>query len=429
MVVLLGGALVGNVGLWMYTTTLSWLTIRLTDGSAAALGLTSFATLVPFAVLTTAGGRLADRSDPRRVVLIANLGMTIALGVLGGLALIGSLTYPLLLASSVLISSALALSVPAGYTLLHGLAHATELRRAVAINLAQANLARIVGPILAGYGIAGQGEATVLLAAAATMSVFTVSVAVIESPRTTARLADLAQLRTSMWRIVLAGRDHRLLLITTLCLAVFVVPSTALVPFVSERSLGVGAVGFGILSAALGAGSMLGSLAGASRRSGIGAVVVASLVAAGGMAVFGFSTDFRIAAIALAVSGAGVYLATVSTQFLIQATTSVDQMGRMVALFQLAATGPLAICMLAVGALAGAFGASLVIGAGSLAMAVCIAISVVQLRHYRARRRRGASVGARTAGPTASQPNDATCLDVHQDSVGAVEFHEPRGQT
>src|SRR5208337_5638020 len=63
------GMFLSNVGTWMQGVALSWLVYRLT-GSAAALGLISFASNIPLLLLTFVGGMAADRFDKRKILYI-----------------------------------------------------------------------------------------------------------------------------------------------------------------------------------------------------------------------------------------------------------------------------------------------------------------------------------------------------------------------
>ncbi len=137
---------------------MGWLVLRLTD-SPASLGLTSFASWSPTLFLSLYAGVLADRID-RRVLLMTTQIVIVALAALLALLVtVGQIQFWHVVAIALLTGSAQALSMPAFQALVPTLVDREAMGNAIALNSAQFNLSRIVGPALAGMQVATGGVA------------------------------------------------------------------------------------------------------------------------------------------------------------------------------------------------------------------------------------------------------------------------------
>ncbi|HJU86281.1 MAG TPA: MFS transporter [Gemmatimonadota bacterium] len=152
------GAFVSNIGAWMQNVAQGWLVLELTD-SAFMLGLVGFAGSLPWLVLLLVGGVYADRLDRRRLLIRANLAMMACAAVLTALTWTGAVRIWHVFALSLASGSAIALAAPAFQAFLHDLVGRRDLQNAIALNSAQFNLSRVVGPSLAGLTLGAIGLA------------------------------------------------------------------------------------------------------------------------------------------------------------------------------------------------------------------------------------------------------------------------------
>ncbi len=152
------GALTSSIGTWMQKVAQAWLIVTLTgDSSAFYLGLDSFAGEAPILLFTLVGGVVADRRDRRHMMLTSQvIQMAVAL-LLAGLIFTEAIRVWMVLALSFVAGCAQAFGGPAYQSLIPTLVGKDHLPNAVALNSIQFNLARVIGPIVAGVALASFG--------------------------------------------------------------------------------------------------------------------------------------------------------------------------------------------------------------------------------------------------------------------------------
>ena len=130
------------------------LVYRLT-GSAAALGIVSFVGLIPVIPLSFWAGSLADRYPKQKVVLFAQMGMMIQAIALALLTFLGMVEIWHVYLLSFLFGALTAIDLPARQAFTVDLVEGKEdLTNAIGLNSAMFNLARALGPALAGMVVA-----------------------------------------------------------------------------------------------------------------------------------------------------------------------------------------------------------------------------------------------------------------------------------
>ncbi|HUE39587.1 MAG TPA: MFS transporter, partial [Candidatus Binatia bacterium] len=144
------GSFVSNVGTWMQTVALGWLIYEMT-GSASWLGTVSFAANAPMLVLGLVGGAVADRYDRRRLLVSTQGAAGIAALVLAVLTARGSLQIWQVMAIALASGIALSFYTPVAQAIIPAMVPSEALLDAVSLNSVQFNLARIAGPVAAGF--------------------------------------------------------------------------------------------------------------------------------------------------------------------------------------------------------------------------------------------------------------------------------------
>jgi MFS family permease len=151
-----GPYFVGNAasasGTWFQNLAAALLIYRQTH-SPLLLGVLSFSNFVPVLVLAPWGGSIADRFDRRRVILIAQLASTAISAVLAVLAWSGRASVAVVIVCALCLGIASAFSAPSSQALVGELVPKADLGSAVALNSMTYNLARAVGPALAGFSV------------------------------------------------------------------------------------------------------------------------------------------------------------------------------------------------------------------------------------------------------------------------------------
>jgi len=253
--------LVSNIGGYMQTVGAQWLLVNQAH-AAILVALVTTADTLPDTVFGLVGGVLADIFDRRRLLIAVQLGMAAVAVALAVLTFAGAMPPALLLIFTFVLGFASVLSNPAYQSLVPELAPAHQERAAAELGTISLNLARVVGPALAGLLIAVQGVGFVFALNALTFVFFGLVVAVWRPKNSlTPELPEhfVSALRAG-GRYVLNSRLVRRILLRTV---VFVLPVSvlwALLPLVATQHLGLGAAGYGLLLGAVGIGAVLGAL-------------------------------------------------------------------------------------------------------------------------------------------------------------------------
>src|ERR1043165_1758636 len=153
------GAVLSNIGTWMQTVAQSLLVFQLTQ-SGTWLGADSFMATVPGLLLTLVGGVIADMVDRKRLLIFTQAGAGLSALVLSALVWTGAVRVWMILALSFVTGCCWAISGPSSQAITVDLVEREDLANAIALNSSQFQLARVVGPTLAGVtmqllGLAG----------------------------------------------------------------------------------------------------------------------------------------------------------------------------------------------------------------------------------------------------------------------------------
>ncbi len=153
------GNFLSNIGTWMQNVAQGWLVLTLTSNSAFWLGVVGFAGSIPFLCFSLFGGVVADRVDKRKLLLFTQSAMMILAFLLAALAYFNVITVWEVALIAFLNGTAMSLKraqLPgAGAQLVQR----EDLTNAIALNAAQYNMSRILGPTLGGYAMALLGVA------------------------------------------------------------------------------------------------------------------------------------------------------------------------------------------------------------------------------------------------------------------------------
>ncbi len=152
------GAGTSSIGTWMQEVALNWLIVTITGASSAFfLGLQTFLGQAPILLLTLVGGVVADRRDRRHVLIVSQCIQMTAAFILAALVYVDAVRIWHVLALAVVTGTAQAFGGPAHQSLLPSLVEKQHMPNAIALNSIQFNLARIIGPLLAGATLAAWG--------------------------------------------------------------------------------------------------------------------------------------------------------------------------------------------------------------------------------------------------------------------------------
>jgi MFS family permease len=258
------GQLVSLVGTWMQTTAQAWLVLQIT-GSPLALGTVTTLQFLPITIFALFGGAFADRLPKRRVLMITQtLAMMQAL-VLGLLVATDQVQLWHVYVLAACLGTVNAFDGPVRQSFGVELVGREHLVNAVALNSSIFNMARIMGPAVAGVAIATTGIATAFLVNAASFVGVLAAYAIMRpaefhsAPKRPAAGNVLAQVKEG---IVYSWRTPQILFLFTLLafIGTFGYNFTVLIPLVARFVLDVGPNQFGLLTSAMGLGSLIAAL-------------------------------------------------------------------------------------------------------------------------------------------------------------------------
>jgi MFS family permease len=319
--------------------------VLLIGGSAATLGLIGFLSTIPNLVFALPAGALADRYDRRNLLLAfqgASMAVPLSLAVLWAADM---LTVPLMGALAFAGGVLGTLSFPAFQGMLASTVGKEHLESAVAINSLSLQVARFVGPAIAGVLLAAAGPFWIFVANAVGFPA--VLAALLLLPRSPRLAADSAgKLGGAMadgLRYVFGRRSMASLMVMTILAGVFATPAVAfMLPGIVRFQLDGGGGTLGALTASMGLGSVLGSVAllALARRPNKGEPVLAGFfLTALALAAIGASTSIPLS-LGLGVVGGlcGVVFVGLST-VVVQAMSSDEMRSRAMAIWAAAFVG------------------------------------------------------------------------------------------
>ena len=377
------GQVVSLSGTWGQRVAQDWLVLELSDDSGVALGVTTALQFLPVLLLGLYGGVLADRYDKRKLLIGAQVAMGVLALLLAALDLTGAVQLWHVFALAFVLGIASAIDTPVRQAFVSEMVGPDDLPNAVSLNSATFNTARIVGPAVAGVAIAAAGTGWVFLVNGLS---YLAVLAGLRAMRTcelhpTARLIrGRGQLREG---VAYVRRRPDLLVPMVLVFVVgtfglnFQITLALVVKGVFERE----ASAYGLLSAMLAVGSLLGALLSARRPGPPRQMTLFVAVLVFGLleVAVGLAPTFEVMALLLVPTGVAVLTFTTTANAIVQLGSAAQMRGRVMALYVLVFLGGTPVGAPVIGALAEVFGprASLVAGGVVTALAGVVAAVVM----------------------------------------------------
>jgi MFS family permease len=377
-----GGQAISLIGTWMQMTAQSWLVLTLTH-SSTALGAVIALQTVPVLVLGPYGGVIADRIDKRRLMIVLQGAMGVQALILGLLTVTGSVRVWEIGVLAALLGLNNAFENPARQSFMLELVGAEHLRNAVSLNSVLVNVARVIGPAVAGVLIATVGDGVCFLLNAASFVAVVASLLTLDAtalnPSTPAPRAR-GQLREGL-RYVRGTPELAVPLVMMGLAGCLTYEFQVSLPFMASRGLNVGATGFGFMTAAMGVGAVFGGLLMAARgRTGLRPLVIASAAFGLAMAFATLAPSLALELIALALAGAASITFMSTGNSTLQLTADPSMRGRVMSLWFVAFQGSTPIGGPLVGWVMAAFGARAGLGLGAVTCGVVALMGLFALR-------------------------------------------------
>jgi MFS family permease len=353
------------VGTWMTRVATSWLVYRLTD-SAFLLGLVGFAGQIPTFVFAPFAGVWIDRLNRHRVLIATQVlamlqSLTLAALVFGHIITVWQI---ILLGAFQGVINAFDMPVRQAFVV-QMVDDRQDLGNAIALNSSMVNLARLVGPSLAGiiiaaFGREGEGYCF-LIDGLSYVAVIGSLMAMLLLPeqRFSRRAGVVSELREG-WQYVVHFAPVRSILLLLALVSLLGMPYTVLMPIFAGNILKGGAHTLGFLMAASGLGALTGAVILAARKSvlGLGKMMpIASAVFGIGLICFSQSRSLWLSLILLFATGYGMMTQMAASNTLLQTILPDERRGRVMSYYTMAFVGMMPFGSLLAGSLANRIGA------------------------------------------------------------------------
>jgi len=280
------GQALSLIGTWMQSVALSWLTLELTS-SPFLLGVLSAVQFAPMTFLSVVGGVAADRIPKKRILLITQSLMMVLAGLLTVLTYFHLVSYWHLLIIAFGLGVANSFDMPTRQAFVIDLVGPEDLTNAIALNSSIFNLARLLGPALAGLVLAKYGSATCFLIN--TFSFLAVLTGLLLMDNLPARKkgssSSLKEDLKEGFRYLYNQKPLFRAILTVSALSIFAMNFSVLIPILAKIDLKLPAEMFGFMMSSFGLGALLGALSMAtfSKRLNLNKVINISAVL---MAIF-----------------------------------------------------------------------------------------------------------------------------------------------
>ncbi len=398
------------IGTWMQTMAQQVLVYRLT-GSAVALGIVNFMSIVPLVPLALWGGSLSDRVPKRTLILCTQTVMLVQALMLAFLAWTGIVEVWHVYLMSLWLGAARAIDMPARQSFVVDMVEGKDdLQNAIGLNSTILHGARAMGPALAGIAVAAMGEAVAFFLNGLSFVAVIISLTLMRDLPPVAEKEDVSVLQHTVEGVrFLFSQQTLLVLISLVAVSSFLsMPYTTLMPVFADQVLKESAapivmflcggaspiihceapeaLPLGMLLTALGVGSVVGSLLVASLPERIRrgqALTIGNLGFPFFLLVLAMSRSMIVSVVVIVIVGINFVVQQTLANTLLQITVPDRLRGRVMSLYSLTFQGMMNIGGLQAGFVADLIGAQLSVGIGagiSLAYGAWVAIRYPKVR-------------------------------------------------
>lgn len=377
------GQFVSQCGTWIQTVALGWLVLQLTD-SAFAVGLVTTLGSLPILLFTLYGGVVADRVDKRSLVLLLQSLMLVEALLLGLLTLFGKITVHWVMGLSAFYGFLSAFEVPTRQSLVAEIVPREDLMNAIALGSSAFNLARVIGPAIAGVLIATVGLAACFLINAASYLAVVAGLALmrVERPARPEPVPAWGALREG-FGYVFGNRWPRALITIIATFSVFGFSFVTMMPVFARDVLHLDASGYGAMVSAVGVGAasaalFMAAMAGTpkSGRLALGSAVLFGTV----LTLAALAPNFWTAVVLFTGAGCLMALNGIMANSMLQLEAPDHLRGRVMGFYSFVILGMAPLGSLQAGWVSEHLGVRTALGLGGL---VCFAVAVTIAWRFR----------------------------------------------
>lgn len=372
-------ALVSNIGSWMQTVGAQWFMVE-QNSSPLIIALVQTASAAPVLLLGIPAGVLGEFLNRRSLLIWVQGAQVLVSAALVALTAAGEMTPYLLLTLTLLLGAVSAVQLPAYEAISAEIVPTRMIPNAASLSAISVNLARAVGPAIAGLFLSGLGVAFVFALNLVSFAVFLAVLIGWRSYRPDLHQSErfIAATRAGVRYVSHSGVVRRIYV----RLGMFVVPGSvlyALLPLVATDQLRLDSAGYGLLLAGLGVGAVAAAFFAPPMRDRIGpnrTVLISSALFGAGTVVVAVSPAIAITLPVLAVVGAAWIGVVATLNGVVESFLPVWVRARGLSIYQMVLFGSLAVGSAVSGGIAGWAGTAVVAAAAGL---MVIAVAATQL--------------------------------------------------
>ncbi|MCX5687417.1 MAG: MFS transporter [Candidatus Omnitrophica bacterium] len=356
---------VSLIGTWMQHIAMSWLVYKMTN-SIFMLGVVGFASQIPTFILSPFTGVLADRHNRHKILLLTQALAMLQAFILAFLTLTGNIAVWHIIVMGIFLGCVNSLDIPARHSfILQMIEEKENLGNAIALNSMMFNLARLIGPSIAGVLIAITGEGVCFLINAISYLAVIASLLAMDKG---IKIRKDKKVNYDIFKDLKEGFNYafrlqpiRAILLLLGIISLMGMSYAVLMPVFAKDVLGGGSRTLGYLMAAIGLGALAGTAYLASRKKPLitGNLLPASAGIFGlSIIAFSFSHNIWVSLPLLFVSGFGIMVQMASSNMILQAIVDDDKRGRVMSFYTMAFMGMAPLGSLLAGGMATRLGAS-----------------------------------------------------------------------
>ena len=365
------GALISNVGAWMQRTAQDWLVLtELTHNNATAVGIVMSLQFGPHLLLLPLTGYAADRFNRRKIIIATQTCMSLLALGLGLVTVLGVVRLWHVYVFAGLLGCVTAFDSPARQTFVSQLAGEENLPNAVGLNSTSFNLARTLGPAVAGILIESVGTGWVFLINAASFIAVLVSLAMlrVDELHHDDRIRRVRGNLVDGFRYVWGRADLKAVLFMLFLIGTFGLNFPIFISTMAVTVFHTGSGQYGLLTSMMAVGSVIGALLAARRmKPDVSLLLKGAAIFGVGCAIAAVMPKYVLFGLVLVIVGVASQTFTTSINSYVQLSTDPAIRGRVVAILLAIAVGGTPLGAPIVGWVADTFGPRWALGVGAAA--------------------------------------------------------------
>jgi len=359
----------------MQQIAMSWLVYRLT-GSALILGVVAFASQIPSFLLSPLAGVMVDRWNRHRILLVTQTLSMLQAFILAFLIFKGLIAVWHIILLGIFLGCVNSLDIPSRQSFIIDMVEKKEiLGNAIAINSLMFNVARLLGPTVAGMLIAIVGEGLCFLVNGVSFLAVIICLLMMNinvRPRKYAKRRVIKELMEGV-KYTFGFAPIRYILILLGSISLMGMSYVVLMPVFANQVLKGGPETLGFLMASVGVGALIGTIFLASQKKmlKLGSIIpVSSTIFSLGLILFSFSRLLWLSLVLLAFTGFGFMVNTAASNTVLQTIVEDDKRGRVMSFYTMAFMGMAPLGSLLAGIFASWIGVTNTLVVGGLSCAV-----------------------------------------------------------